>query len=40
MLVAMIEATSGERFETKAYDEFLDLSEEQRITYAIIALAC
>jgi len=39
LLVAMIEATSGERFETKAYDEFLDLVEEQRLVYAIVALA-
>ena len=39
LLVAMIEATSGERFETKAYDEFLDLVDEQRLVYAVVALA-
>jgi hypothetical protein len=39
LLVAMIEATSGERFETKAYEEFLDLPPEQRLVYAIVALA-
>lgn len=39
LLVAMIEATSGERFETKAYQEFLDLADEQRLIYAIVALA-
>lgn len=39
LLVAMIEATSGERFEIKAYEEFLDLVDEQRLIYAIVALA-
>lgn len=39
LLVAMIEATSGERFETKAYEEFQDLVDEQRIVYAVVALA-
>jgi len=39
LLIAMIEATSGERFETRAYHEFLDLVDEQRLVYAIVALA-
>lgn len=39
LLVAMIEATSGERFETKPYNEFLDLPAEQQLIYAVIALA-
>jgi hypothetical protein len=39
LLVAMFEATSGERFETRAYEEFLDLVDEQQVIYAIVALA-
>jgi hypothetical protein len=39
LLVAMIQATSGEKFEKKAQDEYLELTGTQRYTYALIALA-
>ncbi|MGA3057892.1 MAG: SIR2 family protein [Candidatus Limnocylindrales bacterium] len=37
LLVAMIEATSGERFEDKAVREFHELDEAARLTYALVA---
>jgi hypothetical protein len=39
LLVAMYEATSGERFEYKVAEEFDKLEAEQRIIYAITAIA-
>jgi hypothetical protein len=39
LLVAMFEATTGERFEAKLADEFSELEPEQRLIYAIIAIA-
>jgi hypothetical protein len=39
LLVAMIEATSGEKFEVKAVDEYDSLEGERRLIYAIVALA-
>jgi hypothetical protein len=39
LLVAMIQATSGENFERKAHDEFEALQSVQRYTYALISVA-
>jgi hypothetical protein len=39
LLVAMIQATSGENFERKAQDEYLELTGAQRYAYALIAVA-
>lgn len=39
LLVAMIEATSGERFEAKVASEYAELPEAQRRLYGIAALA-
>lgn len=39
LLVAMIQATSGRRFEEKAHAELLELLEPQRFIYALIAVA-
>lgn len=39
LLVAMIRATSGGRFEEKAYAELLELDEPQRFVYALTAVA-
>jgi len=39
LLVAMIEATSGELFEQKAANEFNDLSGQQRLVYALLCVA-
>ena len=39
LLVAMIEATSGRRFEEKIYEEFSELSSDAKLAYAIVALA-
>jgi hypothetical protein len=39
LLVAMIQATSGENFERKAQDEYLELAGVQRYAYALIAVA-
>lgn len=39
LLVAMIQATSGRRFEEKAHDELLELEEPQRFVYALVAVA-
>jgi Mrp family chromosome partitioning ATPase len=39
LLVAMIRATSGEKLEKKAQDEYLELSGAQRYVYALVALA-
>ena len=36
LLVAMIEATSGERFDQKAVEEFSELSDTQRVLYSVI----
>ncbi len=38
LLVAMMEATSGEKFDEKAITEFSQLDERQRLLYAIICL--
>jgi len=38
LLVAMIQATSGEKFEKKAQDEYLELTGTQRYAYALIAM--
>ena len=39
LLVAMMAATSGERFETKVAEEYTGLAPEQRLIYAIVAIA-
>src|SRR6267378_380549 len=39
LLVAMIQATSGENFERKAQEEYLGLEGAQRYAYALIAVA-
>jgi len=39
LLVAMIQATSGEKLERKAQDEYLELAGAQRYAYALIAAA-
>jgi SIR2-like domain len=39
LLVAMIEATSGERFELKVTEEFDSLEAEQKLIYAVVAIA-
>jgi hypothetical protein len=39
LLVAMIEATSGERFEVKAVQEYDELEPEQRLIYGLVAIA-
>jgi SIR2-like domain/Protein of unknown function (DUF815) len=39
LLVAMIQATSGENFEKKAQDEYVDLEGAMRYAYALIAVA-
>ncbi len=39
LLVAMFEATTGERFELKVAEEFNQLEAEQRLIYAIVAIA-
>jgi hypothetical protein len=39
LLVAMIQATSNEHFETKAQDEYLELESTQKYPYALIAVA-
>jgi hypothetical protein len=39
LLVAMIQATSGRKFEVKAIDELADLQPDGRLVYAIIAVA-
>jgi hypothetical protein len=39
LLVAMIQATSGENFDRKAQDEFLDLEGVERYAYALISVA-
>jgi len=39
LLVAMIQATSGRRFEEKAVDELHDLEQDGRLLYALVALA-
>ncbi len=39
LLVAMIQATSGENFEKKAHDEYLGLEMNQRYPYALISAA-
>jgi hypothetical protein len=39
LIVAMIEATSGERFEAKIAEEYDTLGPEQQVLYAILALA-
>ena len=39
LLVAMIQATSGKRFEEKIVDEFEDLTERENHLYALIAVA-
>jgi hypothetical protein len=39
LLVAMIEATSGEKFEVKALEEYGSLEGERRLIYAIVAIA-
>ncbi len=39
LLVAMIEATSGEQFELKVAEEFGSLESEQRLIYAVVAIA-
>jgi hypothetical protein len=39
LLVAMIQATSGENFEKKAQHEYLELEGAQRYAYALIAVA-
>jgi len=38
LLVAMIKATSGENFEKKAQDEYLELKDAQRYAYGLIAV--
>jgi hypothetical protein len=39
LLVAMIQATSGENFDRKAQAEYLDLKDAQRYAYGLIAVA-
>lgn len=39
LLVAMIQATSNDRFELKATSEFDDLSPESKVIYAMVAVA-
>jgi len=39
LLVAMIQATSGENFEKKAHDEYVGLEPSQRYPYALISVA-
>lgn len=39
LLVAMIEATSGERFEQKVFDELTELTGEHRYVYSCLCLA-
>jgi hypothetical protein len=39
LLVAMIEATSGERFELKVAEEFHNLEAEQKLVYAVVAIS-
>lgn len=39
LLVAMIEATSGERFELKVTEEFESLEPEQKLIYAVLAIS-
>jgi SIR2-like domain len=39
LLVAMFEATTGERFELKVAEEFSQLEAEQRLIYALVAIA-
>ncbi len=39
LLVAMIQATSGEHFEKKAQDEYLELEPTHKYPYALIAVA-
>jgi hypothetical protein len=39
LLVAMYEATTGDRFELKVAEEFGQLEAEQRLIYAIVAIA-
>lgn len=38
LLVAMIEATSGRRFEEKIFGEWEDLSEPEKLAYGLVAL--
>src|SRR6266849_453024 len=39
LLVAMIQATSGENFERKAQDQYVELERSQKYPYAPIAVA-
>lgn len=39
LLVAMIQATSGENFERKAQDEYVELDRSQKYPYALVAVA-
>ena len=39
LLVAMIQATSGENFERKAQDEYLELTGAERYVYALVTVA-
>jgi len=39
LLVAMIQATSGRRFEEKVHAELMELEEPQRFVYALVAVA-
>src|SRR5215831_18372908 len=39
LLVAMFQATSSENFETKAQNEYVELSGTQKYVYALIAVA-
>jgi hypothetical protein len=39
LLVAMFEATSGQRFEDKVVTELLDLNEGEQLIYALVAVA-
>ena len=39
LLVAMIQATSGKRFEEKVTDELLELPEDQKFIYALVSMA-
>jgi hypothetical protein len=39
LLVAMIEATSGDKFELKVAEEFNSLEAEQRLVYAVVSIA-
>lgn len=39
LLVAMIQATSGENFEKKVHDEYVELDQAQKYPYSLIAVA-